>query len=269
MSSISPTVQSNLSSGAPWGPREIAEIRRQLRVPDSDDEEEPDSPAKSDSDEPLTMSASLERPVSFTDGGLGTGLTPESMELLAQQIEKETATKDAIRSVLRVDSGLGSTSVDGHLLAALATEAITPIDNDAPQLPSSNLGTEGGFELASHRYRNATTRRDRTWADSRIKAHREAAQSKGDTALVDSVNSFYGMIETAPSVQEKVISNWATGITDPWGQPSTGFKELDAFQRKQFTRFQQIMNMPQGEFKNQSMQGWKDSFSEHWTLKPL
>ncbi|ODN82296.1 hypothetical protein L202_02574 [Cryptococcus amylolentus CBS 6039] len=180
--------------------------------------------------------------------------------------------------------------IEGYSEAMLQSVAditiTTPVDQAPPGFPTqtSNLGTERGVELAALRYSKAQSNAERTKAGERLSFHREAALTKEDIALVNTVDS---VLDTSTRVQQlraNIRTSWDSGVNETAQfegtldekQLGSGFpkEEMREYAKSKFEDYKMLQSLPeetaeQKYEKKITLRAWADSFEEHWALRRL
>ncbi|ODN73640.1 hypothetical protein L198_08264 [Cryptococcus wingfieldii CBS 7118] len=173
------------------------------------------------------------------------------------------------------------------MLQSLADITITtPVDQAPPGFPTqtSNLGTERGVELASLRYSKAQSNAERTKARERLLFHREAALTKEDIALVNTIDSVFDTSTRVQQLRANIKTSWDSGVKETSqfegtldeSQLGSGFlkEEMGKYATSKFEDYKMVQSLPERTAeqtfeKKINLRAWGNSFEEHWALRQL
>ncbi|TYJ52418.1 hypothetical protein B9479_006993 [Cryptococcus floricola] len=171
-----------------------------------------------------------------------------------------------------------------HYMADITVTS--PVDQPLPGFPTqtANLGTERGAELAALRYSTARSYAQRTDAKERLLLHRQAASTKGDTALVETIDSVFDTSTRVHQLRETIKSSWDSNVkttaefagTLDERQLGSGFleEEMGEYAKSKFEDYKMVQSLPektgaQTVEKKLNLRAWENSFQEHWALRQL
>ncbi|WVQ76107.1 hypothetical protein IAR50_005747 [Cryptococcus sp. DSM 104548] len=180
-----------------------------------------------------------------------------------------------------------ATDFSDAMLESLANVTVTtPIDQAPPGFPTqtSNLGTERGVELAALRYRKAETAAQRTAAAERLGFHRDAASSKDNTELVNTIDFVLDASNRVDQLREMIKSSWADEVRDTTefcatlneSQLGSGplKEEMEEYAKSKHRDYGMVQSLP-GTTPHElyerkiNAQAWEESFNEHWSKRTL